>query len=86
MSDPQQRSENLVTCEARPREFLSESSSRPRREDANTQVQHSADNEYLDREGDQPESQTNDAAEQIEHHAYGKEAQHGKKADHENGA
>src|SRR3979411_1821582 len=76
----------LVSSEPGARKFLSKPSSGPRREDTNPEVQHSADNEYLDRERHQPESQTNDAAEQVEHHAYGKEAQHGKKADHEDGA
>src|ERR1700674_2012649 len=67
----------LVPRQPGPREFLSKSSRRPRRKDANTEVQQPADNEYLERERYQPKSQANNSAEQVEHHAYGKEAQHG---------
>src|SRR5256885_11525370 len=53
----------LVPSKPRPREFLPESRGGSRRQNADSEVQQSADNNYLDRKGNQEESQANQPAE-----------------------
>src|SRR5688500_4327648 len=76
----------LVSGEPVSRPAVPQPLSSGRCHEANAEVKPSADNQHLERNRDYPEGQSQNPAEQLEHHADGKEAQHGEKADHEDGA
>ena len=67
----------LVPGQPRPRETISNARGRPRTKNPDSEVQQPADDEYFERETYDEEGESNQPAEQFEHHAHGKEAQHG---------
>jgi len=54
---------DLVPRKSGPSEFLSKPRRRPRAKNSNPEVQQSADDDYLERESDDEERETNDSPE-----------------------